>query len=709
MTKQYSIGSADSEWGDGIAQTLTFIVTEDCNLRCKYCYITHKAENSSLSLKTAEKFIDYILSEERIDKSQGVLLDFIGGEPLLEVELVSRICDYFKIKTYELGLDWYWNYRIDVCTNGVNYGSETVQNFIKRNEGKISVGITLDGTKEKHDLQRVFPDGSGSYDLIKKNIPLWLEQFHGSTKVTFASADLIYLKDSIVELWNQGIVDVSANVVYEDVWKEGDDSIFEAQLKELADYIISNELYNSYTCTLFMDHIGHPYSKAQLNNTSCGAGRMLALAPNGKIYPCMRYYDYSLNKKRGYVVGDVDSGIDFEKLRPFKLTMYKYQSDNECLSCPVATGCEFCQGFNYDEAETDTNFQRAKYICKMHKARVRANNYYFSLLKNLKGIQRENFYWEKEMVFLINGRYASFCSYDNNHGSELVMKQDEITNGLKFAEKNFMRPVFVYSRYDRVQLFPEFSKYDILYRIPLEIYSSEIESVDHELIVSENSVNCLDNNIPRQDRIIFNINSENIENLHDNIIRCFDYADRINLNVMSISPMFNLGEYSRQLSMIVDDIAEYFNVHRKFIELNVLTDILFIDHHEQCSAGENSITYAPDGKFYVCPAFFSENEESVGSIIDGIEIKNNNLLFTKMNPLCSSCNNYHCENCRMINKTFTNEVNVSPSFQCLKASVERKQGFKLQTLLEDHIENFHTINDTEIVDPIYYVAKGVNI
>ena len=63
----------------------------------------------------------------------------------------------------------------------------------------------------------------------------------------------------------------------------------------------------------------------------------------------------------------------------------------------------------------------------------------------------------------------------------------------------------------------------------------------------------------------------------------------------------------------------------------------------------------------------------------------------------------------MINKTFTNEVNVSPSFQCLKASVERKQGFKLQTLLEDHIENFHTINDTEIVDPIYYVAKGVNI
>ena len=57
--------------------------------------------------------------------------------------------------------------------------------------------------------------------------------------------------------------------------------------------------------------------------------------------------------------------------------MYKYQSDEECLNCDIATGCTFCQGFNYDEAETNTNV-RTKYICKMHKARVRANDYYFS-------------------------------------------------------------------------------------------------------------------------------------------------------------------------------------------------------------------------------------------------------------------------------------------------------------------------------------------
>lgn len=96
-----------------------------------------------------------------------------------------------------------WRYRINISTNGVNYSDNAVQRLIENNKGKISIGITIDGTKEKHDLQRVFPDGTGSYDVVNKNIKLWLEQFPGSTKVTFASDDLKYLKESIVELWNR--------------------------------------------------------------------------------------------------------------------------------------------------------------------------------------------------------------------------------------------------------------------------------------------------------------------------------------------------------------------------------------------------------------------------------------------------------------------------------------------------------------------------
>lgn len=88
-------------WKDGLAQTLTFIVTENCNLRCNYCYITHKSSNKKMSFDVAKKFIDYVLSEEMI-RPKGVILDFIGGEPLLEIKLIDQICDYFKLKTYLL-------------------------------------------------------------------------------------------------------------------------------------------------------------------------------------------------------------------------------------------------------------------------------------------------------------------------------------------------------------------------------------------------------------------------------------------------------------------------------------------------------------------------------------------------------------------------------------------------------------------------------
>lgn len=357
-TDKYTVGSQLESWNGSTAQSLTFIVTEDCNLRCKYCYITHKASNKKMNFSVAKKFIDYVLNSEMI-KQHAVTLDFIGGEPLLEIELIDKICDYFKLKTYEMGISWYWNYRISICTNGVNYLDKRIQKFISKNKSKLSMTITIDGTKAKHDLQRVFPDGTGSYDVVKKNVDVWKNQFYASTKVTFASADLKYLKDSIIELWQEGIPEIAANVVFEDVWKEDDDKIFEEQLRELADYILENHLFDKYQCSLFDDSIGQPYTEDMLKLTSCGAGKMLAVGVDGKLYPCMRYCSYSLNHQDEYVIGHVNTGIDYDKVRPFEAATFKLQSDEECINCKIASGCSFCQGFNYDNADTPTNFQRA--------------------------------------------------------------------------------------------------------------------------------------------------------------------------------------------------------------------------------------------------------------------------------------------------------------------------------------------------------------
>ena len=290
------MGAGIPSWREGKAQTVTFVVTEDCNLRCKYCYISHKTSNKKMNFETAQKFIDLILSD-KIKHAPAIIVEFIGGEPFLEVELIDKICDYFKLKAYELGNNWFWNYRINITTNGINYSCKEVQKFISKNKGKISVSITLDGNEKKHDLQRVFQDGSGSYKVIVENIPLYIEQFRPATKVTFASDDLIYLKDAIINLWNLGITDVAANVVFENVWKEGDEYIFENQLKQLADYVLDNQLYDKYICTLFDDNIGGYIQEEQLEMTSCGAGKMMALDSKGNIYPCIRYKGYSLNNK----------------------------------------------------------------------------------------------------------------------------------------------------------------------------------------------------------------------------------------------------------------------------------------------------------------------------------------------------------------------------------------------------------------------------
>ena len=120
-----------------------------------------------------------------------------------------------------------------------------VQKFIEKHRGHTWFSISIDGTKEKHNVSRIKKDGSGSYDDVVKNVPLWLKQFpNAANKATFSHNDLPYLKESVLHLWDLGIKHVMANVVYEDVWQDGDDLIYENQLKELADYIIDHNWKN---------------------------------------------------------------------------------------------------------------------------------------------------------------------------------------------------------------------------------------------------------------------------------------------------------------------------------------------------------------------------------------------------------------------------------------------------------------------------------
>lgn len=247
-----TIKELDSGWQNGMAKSITFIVTKDCQLACKYCYLVGKNTKERMKWEVAKKAIDYILEREDEFREESVVWDFIGGEPFLEIELIDKICDYLKTEMYRKNHHWFNSYRFSFSTNGINYHTEMVQKFIEKNRSHLSIGITIDGTKRKHDLNRIWKTSEmeqgkminlenekGSYDDVVKNIPLWLKQFpDAGTKVTISSPDIPYIKESVLHLYALGIKEVNINCVFEDVWKDGDDILFEEQLTELADAII---------------------------------------------------------------------------------------------------------------------------------------------------------------------------------------------------------------------------------------------------------------------------------------------------------------------------------------------------------------------------------------------------------------------------------------------------------------------------------------
>ena len=212
-----NIKESKDSWQSGLAKSITFIVTKDCQLACKYCYLVGKNETERMSFEVAKKTIDYVLDNKNFFNESSVVWDFIGGEPFLEIELIDKICDYIKIQLFEKNHHWFNSFRFSFSTNGINYHEEKVQNFIKKNLNHLSIGITIDGTERKHDLNRVYKTTEkGSYKDVVKNIPLWLSQFpDAGTKVTISSADIPYIKESVLHLYDLGIHHVSINCVFE--------------------------------------------------------------------------------------------------------------------------------------------------------------------------------------------------------------------------------------------------------------------------------------------------------------------------------------------------------------------------------------------------------------------------------------------------------------------------------------------------------------
>ena len=367
---------------------LTFQVTEDCNLKCSYCYQINKSHHK-MDFEIAKKFIDYIF-ENKDDpnffyaesKTQGFVIEFIGGEPFLEIDLIEKIVDYFEYKFLQYPeSSWLLCHTYNFSTNGTLYNTPKVQSFINKYRPLLHIGVTVDGDKELHDSCRLFPNGSGSYNLAIEASLSELAYGYENTKITISPDNVQYIFNGVTNLISLGFKYIHINCCFENVWNKKNSLILFKEMIRLSDWIIENNLYDKIYIAMLYPNIYQSSTQEELNSNWCGVGPggMSVIDCQGKIYPCLRFTPSSLGPDiKPIIIGDTENGIlNMEEhiLNNDKLKKCTRQSlsSKECLNCPISLGCAWCLGYCY--YETKDFKEKTNHICYPYKLSALASKY----------------------------------------------------------------------------------------------------------------------------------------------------------------------------------------------------------------------------------------------------------------------------------------------------------------------------------------------
>ena len=380
---------------------VTFQVTDGCSLRCTYCYQIEKCSNI-MTFDKAKVLIDYILEHRKEpdfyfseSHTKALIFEFIGGEPFMATPLIRQIIEYCEEKLLENSDSlWLTNHVYNICSNGVAYFNDDVQDLLRDYGDIISLGITVDGTKELHDKCRLFPNGEGSYDLAVAAAVDNMNRFgNDGTKITLSPENIEYVFAAVKNMYSLGFKYIYMNCVFEDVWHPEDAVKLFYQLKQTAEWIVENNLQEQIYFLPFDSSRYQPSNFEYSDRNWCGANdNMLAIDWKGDLFPCIRFMSSSLGEDQPeYIVGHIDHGIgvtESEKanLQGLRKLTKSCQSEQKCADCTIGSGCSWCTAYNYQK--TGRVDKREINICEMHKA-MALGAYYFEMIttgKSLIGI-----------------------------------------------------------------------------------------------------------------------------------------------------------------------------------------------------------------------------------------------------------------------------------------------------------------------------------
>lgn len=320
---------------------------------------------------------------------------------------------------------------------------------------------------------------------------------------------------------------------------------------------------------------------------------------------------------------------------------------------------------------------------------------------------------QKYLIIQLDDTSVSYCHYENNKTERHLISLDDLKTGIVYAMKENLTIQFVYPDYE----------------LPKE-YKEVINTIDHSDILSSE---CQDNILKEQaDIIVFNGWTELDQYCFTESTVCILRTSKTGLFERYLSLTTVLSRVMR-LNVVITDVETFTDadfdkyktilkslsegieklyVSGKSPQLNILTDRMMLDKMNNCNAGWENITLAPDGKFYVCPAFYlAGNEEdyglgkakfSIGDLQHGLDIKNPQLYKLDHAPLCRNCDAYQCRRCVWLNRKTTYEVNTPSHEQCVVAHLERNASRGLLANIRKHgdfLRGKEEIKEINYLDP----------
>lgn len=329
-----------------VVKALCLHIAHDCNLACRYCFAEegeYHGRRAIMNYEVGKKALDFLVANS--GNRTNLEVDFFGGEPLMNWEVVKQLVAYGR----SLEEEHHKKFRFTITTNGVLLNDEILE-FVNKEMGNMV--LSIDGRKEVHDRMRPHRGGQGSYDEIVPKFKKAAEsrgQMNYYVRGTYTHYNTDFAKD-VLHLADLGFKQISVEPVVapetEDyAIREEDLPQLLAQYDELAEEMIKRRKEgNGFNFFHFMiDLEGGPCVAKRLSG--CGSGtEYLAVTPWGDLYPCHQFVG-----NEDFLMGNVDEGVLRTDIRDeFKqCNVYAKEKCKDCFAKFYCSGGCAANSYNF--------------------------------------------------------------------------------------------------------------------------------------------------------------------------------------------------------------------------------------------------------------------------------------------------------------------------------------------------------------------------